>query len=221
MRWGLGDVFLCWLAGLVAAVVTSIPVAGGAARGYVFGVILPAQFLAMLAALWFVSSRKGNGLVSDFGRLVPVPRDWAAVLAGLGLSWVFGLMTYELVSLADRTESQQVIVREIEGSAGLGLRVLIVLGTAVLAPVAEEMLFRGLLLRALLRRMDAGPAVFISAGVFGLAHLTDPGAWLAVPGLVALGVVFGVLAIRSGSLAQSMLVHALYNLIAVVATFLS
>lgn len=198
---------------------TSIPVVDGASRGYVFGVILPSQFLAMLAALRFVSRRKGNGPVADFGRLVPVPSDWAAVLVALGVSWVFGLLSYALVSLADRTESQQVIVREIEQSTGTGLRVLVVLGTAVLAPLAEEMLFRGLLLRTLIRRMKPGHAVFISAVVFGVAHLTDPGSWLAVPGLIGLGVVFGVLAVRSGSLAQPVAVHGLYNLLGVLATF--
>ena len=41
----------------------------------------------------------------------------------------------------------------------------------VLAPVLEEMLFRGVILRAFLQRYSRGAAIAHSAGVFGLAHM--------------------------------------------------
>ena len=76
------------------------------------------------------------------------------------------------------------------------------LGAAVIGPFAEEVLFRGLLLQALVRRgrWSAGWAILASALLFGAAHVVGPGdptlwAWLVVfsarlpgadPGLVVL-----------------------------------
>jgi uncharacterized protein len=94
----------------------------------------------------------------------------------------------------------------------IGLAVFAVL----LAPVVEELVFRGLLLRALLRRMDVTGAVVVSSLAFALVHVIgDPslGSLAVVPGLLGIGMVAAVLAVRSGSLSQPILLHVGFNLL--------
>ena len=82
--------------------------------------------------------------------------------------------------------------------------------------MCEELLFRGLLLRSLARRVTALQAVTISALVFALAHpLFDPslGTLAVVPALFALGAVSGVVALRTGELSRSILLHVGFNLL--------
>jgi hypothetical protein len=97
--------------------------------------------------------------------------------------------------------------------------VLLVVTVLLIAPVAEELMFRGVLLRSLLRRVDAGAAVFVSALAFGLVHLLDftVGSLIAFPVLVLFGVIAGWLAVKSGDLGRSVLFHVGFNAFTAVA----
>lgn len=81
------------------------------------------------------------------------------------------------------------------------------LTATLLAPLFEETLFRGVLLPVLASRLGPLPAVLASALVFALAHLSLTE---LVP-LLVLGVGLGWLRWRSGRLAASVLMHALWN----------
>ncbi|MGA4237343.1 lysostaphin resistance A-like protein [Ralstonia nicotianae] len=88
-------------------------------------------------------------------------------------------------------------------TGGLGAIALICL----IAPVVEEMLFRGVILRSFLRQYPAGVAIVHSAAVFGLAHLNVYQFMLAF----LLGLLLGKLYERTRSLLPGMLVHGFYN----------
>jgi membrane protease YdiL (CAAX protease family) len=60
--------------------------------------------------------------------------------------------------------------------------------------------------------------VALSAVVFGLSHIGFETLQLA--GLVALGIVLGVLAVRTGRLGPSMFAHAGFNGLTMLAVFL-
>lgn len=222
--WGVWDFVLCWLAGIFASLVAVVPISVNPdldTRLYLFAVLLPAQAGVTVAAVVRVSRVKGLGRMElDFGRLRPRMSDWPALPIGFALVWVLSIASGLVFLLGDLDETPQAIVREVEQRADVGLRLAMVAGVAVLAPLSEEILFRGLLLRALMLRTSSGWAIFVSAAAFGAAHLLDPGAWPVVPGLIALGVILGVLALRSGSLAQPIAVHAVYNLTALSLSFL-
>lgn len=81
---------------------------------------------------------------------------------------------------------------------------------AVLAPLVEEVLFRGYLLRALSERFGAGLALSASALVFGLAH----GEGILLTGL--LGGWFAWIALRRRTLWPTIIAHALINAVSLV-----
>ncbi|MCC6266715.1 MAG: CPBP family intramembrane metalloprotease [Dehalococcoidia bacterium] len=78
--------------------------------------------------------------------------------------------------------------------------------TCVFAPVAEEVFYRGLLTRGLLR-WGAYPALVVPAVTFSAIHL-DPGSF--VP-FVVVGLVIGWLYWRRGSLTDAIVFHLLFN----------
>ena len=82
----------------------------------------------------------------------------------------------------------------------------------IVAPVTEEVIFRGLILRGFLRRFSVLQAILLSALLFGFVHLNP---WQFVSAS-ALGVMFAWWYARTQSLIPSLLGHALVN--AVVAT---
>lgn len=86
-------------------------------------------------------------------------------------------------------------------------KVLLVVSVAVLAPLGEELLFRGYLLRVLRARHGVRPALVITSAIFAVIHV-NPASVLA---LFALGMVFGLLRVISGSLWPAMIAHALQN----------
>jgi len=92
----------------------------------------------------------------------------------------------------------------------------VVLGVAFLAPLVEELLFRGLLLRSLLRKTTPVMAVVISSAVFAGAHLLDPNTAPLMAPLLLLAVISGIRAVRSGELSQSILLHVGFNLLSAV-----
>ncbi|MHA6820268.1 CPBP family intramembrane glutamic endopeptidase [Ralstonia pseudosolanacearum] len=109
----------------------------------------------------------------------------------MGVSYLFPLQH----SMSDMTQKMT--------ASGLGSIVLVCL----IAPVVEEMLFRGVILRSFLRQYAPGVAIVHSAAVFGLAHLN---VYQFVGGFL-IGLLLGKLYERTRSLLPGMLVHGCYN----------
>ena len=85
--------------------------------------------------------------------------------------------------------------------------------TAVtLVPIAEEILFRGLVHRALRTRLALWPAVALSSTVFGLAHWVGGDDFSTVAPRIFYGVLLALLLERTGSLYPGMVAHAYINL---------
>ena len=77
----------------------------------------------------------------------------------------------------------------------------------VMAPLFEEILFRGFFLTSLTRYLPMGAAIALSALLFAIAHLN-----LAdILPLTVLGFVLGAVYVRSRNLLSSMLLHSLWN----------
>jgi hypothetical protein len=169
----------------------------------------------MSAALLWVSRAKGLGSWRDDFGLELRRTDTRALVVGVGLQLLLTLTIVPLTRLAHRPSSQE-LVRLIDANTNVALAIGILISTVVVAPLVEELLFRGLLLRSLLRRVDPRRAVLISGALFGVVHLTDPNALVAVPALSILGVVLSMVALRTNSLSAPLLIHAGFNLTATV-----
>ena len=86
------------------------------------------------------------------------------------------------------------------------------ISVSVFAPLFEEWLCRGLVLRGLLQKMKPSAAICISALFFAVLHMNP---WQAVPAFI-LGVLFGYVYYKTGSLKLTMLMHFINNTSAVI-----
>jgi membrane protease YdiL (CAAX protease family) len=91
--------------------------------------------------------------------------------------------------------------------------IVTLLGAGLLAPVAEELFFRGLIHRWLRARWGFWPAVLISSAIFAAGHADSIG---VVASSFVLGLVLAAVYDRSRSLWLSIAVHAANNSFAVV-----
>jgi membrane protease YdiL (CAAX protease family) len=163
-------------------------------------------------AQWTGAGLPGFG----FTRLANPRAYLVAVLLGIVVLLLGGPLTQFLAGQHPIRQD----VTLLAGSVSPGLRVLLALVVVGVAPFAEELVFRGVLLSGLARRMPIGWAVLASAVIFGCAHLPDFGfAWYPVPVLILLGLIAAWLRVRTHSLWPSIALHATNNAVAAVAWF--
>ena len=220
VRWGLGDVVWVWIVSFLAAGFASAVYLGVVGdphhlTGWYIAVATVAQNGATVLALVGVAHWKGAGsLRADFGFAFRIA-DWWWGAIGVGVSIGTGLLMIPIQRVLDDPPSQEVI-RIIDRSGGAAA-IAGALAVAIAAPIGEELLCRGVLLRSLQRRFRPGVAVAITSVVFAAVHpLLDPSAILAVVPLLILSVVSGVAAVRSGSLSRSIWLHVGFNAITAV-----
>jgi sodium transport system permease protein len=83
---------------------------------------------------------------------------------------------------------------------------------ALLPAICEELAFRGVILGGLRKTLGDAGAVLVSAALFGATHTILQQSLAAAP----LGIVLGLLALRSGSLLACIAFHATYNALPLV-----
>lgn len=225
-RWGLGDVALGWFGVQLFSQVWVLVVLAATGRldddfdDLPLAVVAWAQLglaLGFFAVPYVVTHVKGNGLVADVGLRAKWQDAWQGGLAGVLLQVpVLPLLYWPLLRLLDKGAS------DLEGPArslgdradGLAGALLLVLIVGVLAPVFEEIFYRGFVQQALLKRgLPPWVAIGISSLVFGASHFQ----LLQLPGLVLAGVLFGTLAHRAGRLGPAIAAHVTFNMVTVVA----
>ena len=86
------------------------------------------------------------------------------------------------------------------------------LSVSVFAPLFEEWLCRGLVLRGLMKHMNPTGAIITSAVFFAVLHMNP---WQAIPAFL-LGALFGYVYYRTGSLKLTMLMHCVNNTFSVL-----
>jgi membrane protease YdiL (CAAX protease family) len=164
-----------------------------------------------LGASW----RKGRGAVRDFRiafAWVDVP---IGLVAGVAAQIAGNLVLRPILWLTDYTQHDiERPARELADKAnGFGGVALLILVVVVAAPLVEEIFFRGLVLRALERRIGTAWAIVASSVIFGLTHFE----LLQLPALALFGLVAAVLVQRTGRLGTAMVAHLAFNGLAVIA----
>ena len=161
-------------------------------------VAAPAMLLGFVFIAVFVWKA---GYLTDLRRMFsPVSAGWTvgAVLAGVSLIVWADFLVARLTFLPDWLEETFQTLQ----AGWLG-----VLCMAVLGPVLEEVFFRGVLTRELLKRYKPTTAILVSGLVFGIVHLNPA----QVVGACISGFFFAWLYARTRSILPGMLIHILNN----------
>ena len=128
-------------------------------------------------------------------RIVPI------VLMGLSLNVVTGLV------LSFIPEEWMSAYEESSSLVMSGNAVLMVIGTTIMAPIIEEIIFRGLAYTRMKKGMPTAVAVLLSSALFGVAH----GQWVWMLYAFVFGLVLVWVFERSKSLLGNILLHLSYN----------
>lgn len=143
---------------------------------------------------------------------------WKTLLSGVGggmvalaLSYAAFLTLYFLFYILAGRPPAVGETEQLLGTRGVELA-LVLLVAVLLAPVFEEIFFRGLFYSALRRKMGPRAAVLLNGLIFGALHFQP----LYMVSLVLVGMVLAFLYERTDSLFASMTAHALYNLVVIL-----
>lgn len=183
-------------------IVTSDPLPLGAAQLAALGAVI-----ALGVWLWTPGEEPNAAL-----GFVPTPSRHALVAAVAGLALqlpmveLTTILARALPALAHSPETDAAITA-LTGISSPMRAFTVPFTFVVIAPVTEELLFRGLILRALRTRYGTAPAIGLSALLFGAFHV-DPQA-LVFATLV--GLLLGWVAVRTGSTMPSIALHAGFN----------
>lgn len=214
--WTPLTVLLGALTAIGLMIVTTVPIAVAdpnlesiAAKG---GAQLMVGVALVAAALIFALADAGGNLMAALRRLGF--RDLAWRLIGLGaLAWVIYLICALLLAPLLSPE-QDDVAKEISGDSGDALA-MIVTGVLIIvvAPISEEVFFRGFMFAGLRRSLPLWVAALVSAGIWGSLHLSGGNLGVAIQ-LAVFGVILALLYERSGSLWATIFAHGLNNTIA-------
>lgn len=194
---------------------------GGIALSFAAELVL----LLLLLLIGEPIARRGGGWRRTFGLDWVRRTDWLPWLLGIGFAFVgrivVGLLAYVFSHGSALSQASNVRLSHPSLAEVLVLAVPLV----IVAPVAEELMFRGLILRTFLRRMPFWPAAVLSTLLFGLAHTYEVA---TLAGAVTLAATVGVLGLVNcylvritGRLTPGMMLHATANALAVLSLALS
>jgi len=220
-RWGLGDVIVGLVVGLLlSSVLASVWLGVSGDEELSIGGKAFSQmglWIGLVGAPVLATRRKGSGsLATDFGwrfRWIDLAFGAAAALVALVVVVpVVGLLLRPLLGDPDVSQPVRNLVDEARGPALVGLFLIAAVG----APLVEELFFRGLLLRSVQKSLGTVWAIAGSSVFFGLAHPNDlpyQAQIVVMVALAALAVVLATLAVRTGRLGASIVAHAVFNAI--------
>jgi membrane protease YdiL (CAAX protease family) len=174
--------------------------------------------IAVLLAFGRAVAARNGGWRSAFGLDRVRGSDWLPWITGLGFVYLgrtaVGLVADVLSDGRATAESSNLHL----SSPGTVEIVVLALTAVVLAPVAEELMFRGLLLRTFLRRFSFWPSALLSTVLFGLFHVYEVSTVLGAVTLACSVAVLGLgncyLVRITGRLTPGIMVHASFNALA-------
>jgi membrane protease YdiL (CAAX protease family) len=209
------------IAGKTSAQMTAIASASVPPEWYVVTTLI-GLWIGFIGAPWLASRTQGTRhFFRDLGVRFKVI-DLVGIAIGVGGQILVAIMYAPFQhDIHDFNGPSQKLTG---ASHGTGF-VIIAIFTVLFAPAMEELFFRGLLLKGLVRLFSklgaAGGAraagvvlaVIVDGLLFGLAH----GEWVQLAGLATFGMILAAVSYRTGRLGMNMIAHASFNLVAIIA----
>ena len=178
-----------------------------------FNVILTLFGFVSGAILIFALEKNKPSQLISYG-LTQKGTFFGGILLGIGWCTVANFITGLLQTVLEPVFP--IVQNEIETPNGIIGFVISVLSMAVAPALLEEFIFRGAIMGTLLK-FGKGFAIFTSALLFGLVH----GNLVQIPFAFMVGIILGVLTLRTGSIWTAVIVHFLNNFISVCLDYLS
>ena len=210
---GIGGMFMMLLLFLVGSILGSILtvvlslISPDFANIYGMMISYPVMFIPPMLYASSQSRRNEafeNGYAldsSNFGQ----NRWWVMVVAVMFSTTSLAFICEPLMKVLPQTpEWFEQIMNSILKNSPLWVTLISV---SVFAPLFEEWLCRGIVLRGLLTKMNPAWAIVVSAAFFAVLHMNP---WQALPAFI-LGVLFGYVYYKTGSLKLTMLMHFTNN----------
>lgn len=166
-----------------------------------------AQLVAYLLVLAFMIAivRRGEG--QSFGRAIRFnwPQSWPLFLLG-GVALAIGLQALaHFLPMPKDLPIDRFFQTTLEAWA-------LSLFGVTMAPLLEELFFRGFLYPVLVRRLGVGVAIVLTSAGFGLIHAPQLGhAWAPVLVVFLVGLTLTITRAVTKSVAASLLIHIAYN----------
>src|SRR5260370_26976662 len=167
-----------------------------------------------VVTLGLAARMTGEDLLAYFALDLPRRRDVIIAVAGLAVA----ILVADLLTLAFGRELVPAFQLQIHRSAlAEGALISLWIALIVVAPVGEELLFRGFLFRGFVREpRDALPGILAISLIWSLLHIQYD--WFGASLVFGIGVLFGYVRLYSGSTTLVILLHGLLNLESVLET---
>ncbi len=223
-RWGLGDVILGLVVGLLlSSVLAGIWMAFSGDEQLSIGGKAFSQmglWTGLVGSVILATRRKGSSSITrDFGWAARKIDVLLGIGVGLGAQLVIvpgvALLLRPLLGRPDVDGPVRDLIDEANGPALVGLILVAVVG----APLVEELFFRGLLLRSIQKRLGPVLAIIGSSVFFGLAHPNDlpaAGQAMIMAALAVFALALATLVVKTGRLGPAIIAHGVFNLTSLV-----
>jgi membrane protease YdiL (CAAX protease family) len=221
LLWRTRDFWVAMLAGLGGAGVGSgVVLALDGTMSTLLLVAALCQYLGHLGTIWLLARRRGG--LETLGLAIH-PADVRYVFLGLLLQLTVPIIFFPIANLVGQGEGGQIISEQLQALDSTSAKVIMAAVVTVLAPLTEELLFRGVLQRSL----GSGPrTIWLTAIVFAIFHLFGLSGdllrslVLTMPTFLVIGLILSYVTRRRERLGPAIFIHSGFNLLALVVLFL-
>jgi CAAX protease family protein len=185
--------------------------------GYVVSIAAIASMVVQCAVV-FLAIRRGRQPLAEYLGLVRRPhlREIVFCLGAVAML----LIASDLISLAighDLVPPFMAKIYEAARDAGAPAILLLLIAAVVAAPIGEEIMFRGFLFRGWAASpLGVTGTIVVTSAVWAAIHVQYD--WYGILQVFCLGLLFGWVRARSGSILLTMMMHAVCNIAATVET---
>jgi uncharacterized protein len=177
-------------------------------------------FIDLGLLIWFITKFRDSGnTLSDFTEEVKTHFKWKEIILVIVIHLLITFGFIFLIVLAVSYISPDSINAILNDDSAVipevfSSKVYYFITAVFLAPIVEEITFRGIILNRLKVRWGTGSAIIISSVLFGILHFR-----MAIVGAIVFGVCMSLVYLRTRKILITMTIHFLNNLFASVLMF--